>query len=68
MKHIYKFFFAMTFMLAASSLFAQNGMEEYFFESGKIKVVVVVASLVLAGLIIYIISLEGRLRKLENRK
>jgi len=51
-----------------SSASAASGMEEYFFESGKIKVVVVVASIVLCGLFVFLFMLEKRLRKLENKK
>ncbi len=56
------------FMLFSADLFAQDGMEEYFYESGKIKVVVAVVAIVLTGLFIYIFTLERRLKKIENKK
>jgi CcmD family protein len=55
-------------MLLTMPSFANDGMEEYFFESGKIKVVVVVATIVMVGLFVYIFRLERRLKKLENKK
>lgn len=55
-------------LISTTSAFAQSGMEEYFYESGKIKVVVVVAFVVMVGLIIYALSLGRRLKKLEDKK
>lgn len=59
---------SLLFMLSMTPAFAQDGMEEYFYESGKIKVVVVVAFVVMVGLIIYALSLGRRLKKLEEKK
>jgi hypothetical protein len=53
------------FVIPAS---AQNGMEEYFYQSGKIKVVVCVASLVLVGLLIYLWRLDNRISKIEQQR
>jgi CcmD family protein len=54
--------------MTASPIFAQNGMEEYFYESGKIKVVIGVAAIVLIGLLIYLWRLDPRVTQLENKK
>ena len=59
--------FIFLFMMA-SPLFAQNGMEEYFYQSGKIKVVIGVAAIVLVGLLIYLWRLDARVTQLENKK
>jgi hypothetical protein len=50
-----------------STASAQNGMEEYFYESGKIKVVVGVATIVLTGLLIYLWRLDSRITKIEKQ-
>jgi amino acid permease len=56
------------FFVSTQSAFSQDGMEEFFYESGKIKVVVVVAFVVMAGLLIYAWSLGRRLKKLDDKK
>ena len=58
---------AMTLLFAVHAS-AQDGMEEYFYASGKIKVVVAVAAIVLIGIFAYLFSLERRLKKLEKKK
>ncbi|MFM7727952.1 MAG: CcmD family protein [Flavobacteriales bacterium] len=52
----------------ASPAFAQGGMEEYFYESGKIKVVVGVATIVMSGLLIYLWRLDARVTKMEKQQ
>ena len=47
---------------------AQTGMEEYFYQSGKIKVVVGVASIVMAGLLFYIWRLDNRITRMEKEQ
>lgn len=47
---------------------AQSGMEEYFYQSGKIKVVVGVATIVLLGLLIYLWRLDNRVSKIEEQR
>ncbi len=42
-------------------------LEEYFYASGKIRVVIAVAAVVLAGLITYVIILDRKVSKLEKR-
>lgn len=68
MNQIIKYITLFLFLLFSGDLFAQDGMEEYFYESGKIKVVVAVVAMVLIGLFIYIFSLEKRLKKIEGKK
>lgn len=47
---------------------AQTGMEEYFYQSGKIKVVIGVASIVMAGLIFYVWRLDNRITRMEKEQ
>jgi CcmD family protein len=47
---------------------AQNGMEEYFYQSGKIKVVVGVAAIVIVGLLIYLWRLDNRVTRMEKEQ
>jgi hypothetical protein len=47
---------------------AQTGMEEYFYQSGKIKVVVGVAAIVLVGLLIYLWRLDNRVTRMEKEQ
>jgi hypothetical protein len=42
-------------------------MEEYFYSSGKIKVVVAVAAVVMLGLLIAIARVDQRVSKLEKK-
>ena len=57
--------FLLMFGISAS---AQSGMEEFFYQSGKIKVVIGVAAIVLIGLLIYLWRLDARVTQLENKK
>jgi hypothetical protein len=54
--------------LAAIPAFAESSLEEYFYASGKIKVVIAVASIVLAGLVAYVIILDKKVKNLEKKK
>ena len=47
---------------------AQTGMEEYFYQSGKIKVVIGVAAIVLIGLLIYLWRLDNRVTRMEKEQ
>jgi CcmD family protein len=55
-------------LFLATPAFAEGGMEEYFFESGKIKVVVTVVSVVLAGIFVYLFLLDRRISKIERHR
>lgn len=48
---------------------AQDGaLEEYFFESGKIKVVIAVAVSIAIGMFAYLIRLDKKIKDLEKNK
>jgi CcmD family protein len=68
MKKFPKISFLATLLLLSVDTFAQSGMEEYFYASGKIKVVVAVAAVVLIGIVVYLVSLDRRLKNLEKKK
>ena len=53
-------------LMFGSSASAQTGMEEYFYQSGKIKVVVGVAAIVLVGLFVYLWRLDNRVTRMEK--
>ena len=59
------FIYFLMFGLSAS---AQSGMEEYFYHSGKIKVVIGVAAIVLIGLLIYLWRLDNRVTRMEKEQ
>jgi uncharacterized iron-regulated membrane protein len=54
--------------LATPVLHAADPLEEYFYASGKIRVVIAVVTLVMLGLIAYVIWLDRRLKKIEKKK
>lgn len=57
----------MLVMMIASPIIAQsNGLENTFFESGKIKVVMGVAVIIFAGIAIYLIRLDKKINQLEK--
>lgn len=60
----------LTIMIASAGMRMQaaDGMEEYFYESGKIKVVIGVAFIVLLGLIAYIWRLDRRVSRMEQHQ
>lgn len=53
-------------VLIAQPAFAQDPLEEFFYASGKIRVVIAVASVVMIGLFVFIWSLHRRMQKLEE--
>ncbi len=66
-KNRFSFMLLMLALLLSSPLFAQDGLEEYFYQSGKIKVVIAVAMIVLTGIFIFLFGLGRKLSKLEKR-
>lgn len=54
-------------LLPATAVRADSGLEEYFYSSGKIRVVIAVAAVVLAGLIGYLVMLDRKVKKLEEK-
>jgi hypothetical protein len=68
MKKMNKWIVAVLMFVLAVPAFAQNsGMEESFYASGKIKIVIAMASLVMFGLLVYLIIIDLRLRKIEKK-
>ncbi len=63
-----RFYMTLALVLGALQASAQDGMEEYFYQSGKIKVVIGVAFIVLAGLIIYLWRLDRRVSRMEQQQ
>ena len=56
-----------TLLLFALQSQAQDGaLEEYFFESGKIKVVIAVAVSIAIGMFAYLFRLDKKIKDLEN--
>jgi len=54
--------------LSATSVMAADPLEEYFYASGKIRVVISVVAVVLIGIITYLIWLDRRWRKAGGKK
>ena len=63
-----RFYLTLAMILGALQASAQDGMEEFFYQSGKIKVVIGVAFIVLTGLIIYLWRLDRRVSHMENQQ
>lgn len=70
MKKLNLFVAFMAFTLLSLSTQAQAAahapLEEYFFQSGKIKVVITVAGIVMSGLFLFLFLIERRVSKLEK--
>jgi CcmD family protein len=64
---VVKAFQVMLVMMIVTPLWAQgNGLENTFFESGKIKVVMGVAVIIFIGIAIYLFRLDKKISKLEK--
>jgi len=64
-----KFFSTLLLLAISLQIFAQNAaasMEESVYASGKIYVVVACAAIILLGLILFLFSIDRRLKKLEK--
>ncbi|HAD98329.1 MAG TPA: CcmD family protein [Cryomorphaceae bacterium] len=64
-------FFTIITTLTAASLHAQAGdveMANMMRENGKIYVVVAILSVIFIGIVIYLISIDRKLRKLEKEQ
>lgn len=56
------------FICFTLAVWAQDGaLEEYFFQSGKIKVVIAVAVSIALGIFIYLFRLDKKITQLEKR-
>ena len=65
-----KILFALVLLLSSISLFAQSEdveMADALRSSGKIYVVVICIVIILLGLLIYLFSLDKRLKKIEKK-
>jgi Ca2+/Na+ antiporter len=65
-----KIIFALMLLLSSVQLFAQEGqieMADSMRSNGKIYVVVICIVIILAGLLIYLFSLDKRLKKIEKK-
>lgn len=67
MKIVSRLFTLIVLVLVAGRASAASNLDEYFYASGKIKVVIAVAAIVLSGLITYLIILDRKIKKLEER-
>jgi len=63
-----KLFTLMFMLILVMPASAQTGMEEYFYQSGKIKVVIGVVAIVLVGLFIYLWRLDNRVTRIEKEQ
>jgi len=59
---------ALCVLLLSSPAWANDPLEEYFYASGKIRVVLAVVAVVMVGLFVYLIGLDRRLKRLESKK
>jgi uncharacterized iron-regulated membrane protein len=55
-------------LLCSLSVRAADPLEEYFYASGKIRVVITVAAVVMSGLLAYVIWLDRRLKRAEKKE
>jgi hypothetical protein len=65
-----KIIFALMLLLSSVQLFAREGqieMADTMRSNGKIYVVVICIVIILAGLLIYLFSLDKRLKKIEKK-
>ena len=65
-----KIIFALMLLLSSVQLFARQGqieMADTMRSNGKIYVVVICIVIILAGLLIYLFSLDKRLKKIEKK-
>ena len=53
--------------LLSLPLFAQNNMNDYMRQTGKIYVVFGVLLIIFIGIVIFLIRLERKIKKLENK-
>jgi hypothetical protein len=67
-KRIHFFFASMVLTCITTPALAGDPLEEYFYASGKIRVVLAVVGLVMIGLLTFVITLDRRLKRLEKKK
>lgn len=54
-------------VMCAHTAKASDGMEEYFYSSGKIKVVVAISAVVMIGLLAAVIRVDRKVSALEKK-
>ncbi|MDZ4823614.1 MAG: CcmD family protein [Flavobacteriales bacterium] len=54
-------------MVSITNAQTESALNEYFFESGKFKVVIGVAVIILVGLFAYLFSLDRKVKRLEKK-
>jgi CcmD family protein len=59
--------FSWILMLLTLSTFAQTPMDDLFYSSGKIYVVIAVLLIIFSGITFYLIRLDRKISKLENK-
>ncbi len=66
----YAFLLTLLVMLAGNTVWAQepNAADDFFRQSGKIYVVVAILSVIFLGVLVYLISIDRRVRKIEKEK
>lgn len=62
-----KFILTILLSLLSIATFAQPEMADALFENGKIYVVVAVVAVIFAGIIIYLISIDKKVSKIEKQ-
>ncbi len=58
--------FSWIFMLMSLSALAQSPMDDLFYSSGKIYVVIAVLLIIFSGIVLYLIRLDRKISKLEK--
>ncbi len=61
-----RIFFTLAFMIWANLAFSQSVLEETFFQSGKINVVIAVILVILLGLFFYLFRLNKKIDQLKK--
>lgn len=51
----------------AQDVALRNNLEDTFFQSGKIKVVIAVAAIILLGLLVYVFTIDRKVSRIEKR-
>jgi NADH:ubiquinone oxidoreductase subunit 6 (subunit J) len=67
---VYSLLFLLVCLLSSGSVFAQNGssVENIMRSNGKIYVVLAVCVTILVGLILYLVSIDRKIAKIEDRQ
>ena len=55
-------------MLLSLSAFAQTAVDDFFYSSGKIYVVIAILVIIFIGIMLYLVRLDRKITKLEKQK